>query len=176
MLIVIYSYIVVGCCHSSSLFVVVVCHCHCLQLLLLSFVVVIVFVVVIIFVHRWVSLVVSFLGNPARIMAWGRLKLLSLPPAAHSCCIFHLSNPLPPRRPLSSSPGSCCLPLLSSRSRLSSALAGCCITTPCDAAASHLSALLPLVCQRLCLLLHCHSHCATAPHLTAPHIISMHHN
>ena len=38
------------------------------------------------------------------------------------------------------------LPLLSARSRLS-ALAGCCITTSCDAAAYHPSALLPLVCR-----------------------------
>ena len=81
---------------------------------------------------------------------------LYLPPAAHSQAI-----PSFPRRPLSSAARSRCLQLLSARSRLSSALAGCRITTSCDAAASHPSALLPLVCA--------------APHPPAPRIISMHH-
>ncbi len=95
---------------------------------------------------------------------------LYLPPAAHSQAI-----PSFPRRPLSSAAGSRCLQLLSARSRLLSALAGCRITTSCDAAASHPSALLPLARRRLCLSLHCHSHCAAAPHPPAPRIISMHH-
>jgi len=50
-----------------------------------------------------------------------------------------------PRRPLSSAAHSP-LAVLSARSRLS-ALAGCRITTSCDAAAYHPSALLPLVCR-----------------------------
>ncbi len=88
---------------------------------------------------------------------------LSLPPVAHSRAI-----PSFPRRSLSSATHSRCLQLLSARSRLSSALAGCRITTSCDAAASHPSALLPLACRRLCLSLHCHPHCAAAP----PHLAS----
>ncbi len=97
-------------------------------------------------------------------------RALSLPPAAHSWAI-----PSFPWRPLSSAARSHCLQLLSAHSRLSSALDGCCITTSCDATASHPSALSPFARWRLCLSLHCHSHCAAAPHPPAPRIISMHH-
>ena len=104
-------------------------------------------------------------------------------PLVHCLCLlpptlvasFTSAIPFFPLRPLSSAACSRRLPLLSARSRLSSALAGCRITTSCDAAASHPSALSPLVRRRLCLSLHYHSHCAAAPHPPALHIISMHH-
>ncbi len=47
------------------------------------------------------------------------------------------------------------MPLLSARSRLSSALADSCVTTSCDAAVSRPPAPPPLVCRCLCLSLHC---------------------